>query len=265
MYCNLIIALMVSLFLTSHSGFNKVHAEGIGQRFHRETSLSLKGVLSSILRWGRQPAPYKTYPEKECIKLPEPTFKGLPLEDAIKLRRSVRDYSNEPMTIEELSQLLHAASGVTAPEERPIPLRAAPSAGALYPIEIYIVVNNVKDLEKGLYHYNVLEHSLEFLKKGDFRGKITNCALHQEMAGEAGVTFVLTGIFRRSTWKYDERGYRYTYIEAGHISQNIYLQSTSLGLGSVAIGAFYDDSLNDFLGIDGKMEAAIYMHAVGKI
>ncbi|MFQ5957286.1 MAG: SagB/ThcOx family dehydrogenase [Candidatus Brocadiales bacterium] len=143
-------------------------------------------------------------------------------------------------------------------------LRAAPSAGALYPLELYVVVNNVRGLERGLYHYNILEHSLELLKIGDFRRKIINCALHQEMTGKANVTFVLTGIFDRITWKYDERGYRYAYIEAGHISQNIYLQSISLGLGSVAVGAFYDESLNNFLGVDGKAEAAIYMHAVGK-
>jgi SagB-type dehydrogenase family enzyme len=145
------------------------------------------------------------------------------------------------------------------------PLRSAPSAGALYPFEIYVIVNNVSGLKRGIYHYQVLTHSLELIKLGDYRSKITNCCLNQDMAGKSGVTFVLTAIFERVTFKYDERGYRYVYIEAGHISQNIYLQATSLGLGSVVIGAFYDDKINKLLKIDGKKEAAIYVHAVGKI
>ncbi len=249
----------ISLFSTLLPGQEK---RSEGERFHYETRLTLKEVVGSIFRWRSRPSLYKSYEDKPVTKLPDPAFKGLTLEEAIKARRSERDYSGKTMSIEELSHLLYAASGITGKSDAQ-PLRAAPSAGALYPVETYAVVNNIEGLQMGLYHYNVREHALELLKEGNYRGKITHCALDQEMAGQANVTIILTAVFERTTWKYDERGYRYVYMEAGHISQNIYLQATSLGLGSVAIGAFYDDALNEFLGIDGKAEAAIYMHAIG--
>jgi SagB-type dehydrogenase family enzyme len=257
----------LALILVSASLFNSFLAKrddrGIGERFHYDTRLTLTGVAGSLFRWKARPPQYKTYADRPSVRLTPPTFKGVPLEEAIRRRRSERDFSGKAMSIEELSQLLYAASGITGQSDSQ-PLRSAPSAGALYPIETYVVVNNVEGLSMGLYHYNVPGHTLELLKEGNFKGKITHCALDQEMAGQANVTFILTAIFDRTTWKYDERGYRYAYIEAGHISQNLYLQATSLGLGSVAIGAFYDDSLNKLLDVDGKTEAAIYMHAVGK-
>ena len=163
-----------------------------------------------------------------------------------------------------LSLFLHAAQGVTGKTYEQL-LRTVPSAGALYPFEIYVIANNVQDVDKGIYHYDVPDHALELIKYGDFRKKITNAGLKQEMLGDAGVTFVLAAVFDRTRHKYGERGYRYVYIEAGHISQNIYLQAVSLGLGSVAVGAFIDKEVNELIGIDGQKEAAIYLHAVGAL
>jgi SagB-type dehydrogenase family enzyme len=237
----------------------------IGERFHHETSLTWGGVLGDLFRpKPKRPPQYKTYPGAKVIKLPKPEYRGMILEEAIKKRRSVRNYSPKAMSIAQLSQLLFAAQGITG-KMYGQPLRSTPSAGALYPFEIYIIVNNVKDLPQGIYHYSILKHAIELIKAGDFSSQITNAGLKQEMLGEADVTFVLSAIFNRVRHKYGERGFRYVYMEAGHISQNIYLQAVSLGLGSVGVGAFLDKEVNQLIGVDGHNEAAIYLHAVGTL
>lgn len=236
----------------------------VGQKFHQGTEHTLANVLGSVLRWRVQPPLYKRYESAKRVELPEPAYRGMALEDAIRRRRSVRRYSGEPLSLKEVSILLFAAQGATG-RSGSSALRTAPSAGALYPFEIYLVVNNVQSLNKGIYHYSVIDHSLELLSEGDYRNEIVSAALDQDMVGKACVTFVLAAVFKRTTWKYGNRGYRYAYMEAGHISQNIALQATSLGLGSVGVGAFYDDRVNNLIGIDGSSEAAIYLHAVGKI
>jgi SagB-type dehydrogenase family enzyme len=197
------------------------------------------------------------------ISLPKPDFKGEAFEETLKKRRSAREYTEEPITLLELSLLLFAAQGITG-REQGYELRAAPSAGALYPMETYVAAIRVDGLKPGIYHYAVASHALELVKSGDFRGKLTDASLGQEMVGQAAATFIITSIFERSTYKYGERGYRYAYIEAGHISQNLFLQATSLGLGSVCVGAFFDDKINKLIDVDGKKEAAIYIHCVGR-
>jgi len=220
-------------------------------------------ALGTVLDWGGQPEHYKTYADAERTSLPDPHgYQGLSLEEAIETRRSVRDYSDEPLSREELSRLLHAAQGIT---EGRWGLRAAPSAGALYPIEVYAVVHDVAGLEPGVYHYNVQEHGLELLKAGNFRTTMVRAGLGQAFLGQAGACFVLSAIFQRTRWKYRERAYRYVLLEAGHIGQNLYLAATSMGLGACAVGAFLDDDLNDLLGLDGKEEAVLYVITVGKV
>jgi SagB-type dehydrogenase family enzyme len=207
---------------------------------------------------------YKTYPGAKMIKLPQPNFQGIPVEEAIKKRRSVRSYSKKALTLPQLSQLLFSAQGITGSVSG-FGLRAAPSAGALYPIEVYLVVNNVEALSRGIYHYNVQKHAVELLKEGDFRKEIINAGLWQDTLGEAQVTFVLSAVFERTQRKYKDRSLRYIYMEAGHISQNISLQAVSLGLGSVCVGAFYDEQVNRLIGLDGTAESAIYLQAVGTL
>lgn len=237
----------------------------IGEQFHHQTSLSWETILKGIFKPAiKKPSGVKTYPEVKVIKLPQPDYKGLTLEEAIKKRRSRRNYSSKPITFSQLSQLLFSAQGITG-KMYGISLRAVPSAGALYPFEIYLIVNNVENLEKGIYHYSSLRHSIELIREGDFRREIVQAGLNQKMLGEAGVVFVLSAVFGRTYFKYGERGYRYIYMEAGHISQNIYLQATSLGLGSVSVGAFLDKEVNQLIGIDGKEEAVIYLHPVGSL
>jgi SagB-type dehydrogenase family enzyme len=235
----------------------------VGAFYHQWSKPGYALSLGTLFSWGRQPAPYKTYPEAKQIALPDPHgYRGLSLEEAIEQRRSRRNYVAGPLSLAELSRLLHAASGITDPARG---FRAAPSAGALYPIETYAVAHNVTGVEPGLYHYAVAEHALEQLRIGDLRAEIMMAGIGQEMLSEAQVCFVLSAIFQRTRWKYRERTYRYVQLEAGHIGQNLYLAATSMGLGACVVGAFLDDDLNDLLEVDGEEEAALYIIAVGRV
>ncbi|MEW6232013.1 MAG: SagB/ThcOx family dehydrogenase [Chloroflexota bacterium] len=236
----------------------------IGEAYHQWSKPGLQDILGTVLHWGRQPAQYKEYARAQVIPLPPARgSRGLSLEEAIERRRSVRDYSGEPMTVEELSRLLYYTCGIN--EERwGQGLRAAPSAGALYPIEVYPVVHHVADLAPGLYHYSYPNHALERLKEGDYRLSMVRHGVGQEFLGWANVVLVLAAIFQRTRWKYQERTYRYVLLEAGHIGQNAYLAATSMGLGACAVGAFFDDDLNRLLEVDGTQEAVVYLLAVGK-
>ena len=249
-------------FLLSTLG--AAHGATIGERFHERTKHTWAQIFRDLITpKPAMPPQFKEYKGKR-IRLPSPEFKGIYLEDALLKRRSMRDYANIPLTIAELSQLLFSAQGITGRIYGTL-LRTAPSAGALYPFEIYIIVNNVETLKRGIYHYSVRDHSIVLIKEGDFTREVMRASLEQEMMKDAGAVFVLSAIFDRMRSKYGERGFRYVYMEAGHISQNIYLQATSLGVGSVVVGAFLDDAINKLIGVDGEKEAVIALHAVGKL
>jgi len=212
---------------------------------------------------------YKNYYSAEKIYLPKEFKKSkTSIEEAIRKRRSIRDFSGKSLNIKELSKLLYLSYGITGQienNETKIFLRASPSAGALYPIEIYPVIFNVKSINKGLYHYNVKNHLLEKLKNGDYNDLIYRCTLSQEMIKHTSVVLLLTAMFNRTKIKYGERGYRHIFLDAGHIGENIYLTATAMKLGVVSIGGFIDDDLNEFLDINGVDEAVIYIFAIGKI
>jgi SagB-type dehydrogenase family enzyme len=236
----------------------------IGDRYHSETKYHRDRSLGGGLRWEKIPETYKTYPGAETISLPEPTRSaGESIWDVFSRRRSIRDYTSAAVSMEELSQLLWAIQGVTA-HAGDYALRTAPSAGALYPIETYVLVNRVSDLGAGLYHYDVRQHRLEVVRKGDFGSDIAQAALGQTFLQEAALVFLWTAVVARSKWKYRERAYRYIYMDAGHIGQNAYLAAEVLGLGACTVGAFLDDEVNSVIGIDGENEIAIYLCAVGK-
>jgi SagB-type dehydrogenase family enzyme len=143
-------------------------------------------------------------------------------------------------------------------------LRAAPSAGALYPIETYLSVQMVENIEPGIYHYDVREHRLDQLRTGDFGAPVAEAALDQGFLAEAAVVFAWTAVFGRSKWKYKQRAYRYVYLDAGHIAQNVAVAAVALGLGSCQVAALYDGEVNDILGVDGEDESVLYMTAVGR-
>ena len=196
--------------------------------------------------------------DKIVLPYIETASRGLSVEQAIEKRRSIRDFSGKQISKHDLSRLLHYAYGITNGR-----LRSAPSAGALYPIDIYPVVNNISGINQGIYRYLVNDHSLELIKEGDFRDQMVVAALGQEVIERANVVFVMTAIPSRSEWKYLERTNRYIFLEAGHIAQNLYLEATFIGLGSCAVGAFSDSAFNHMLGIDGIEEFTVYAMAVG--
>ncbi len=200
--------------------------------------------------------------ENKVIKLPEPRYKSnVSIEEALLKRRSIRSYKNEPLNVSEISQVLWAAQGIT---DKRTGFRTAPSAGALYPLEIYLVIGKVKDLEPGVYKYRPENHEIILVSKGDKRNDLYISALRQEWIKNAPVVIVISAIFERTTIKYGERGIRYVYMEAGHCAQNIYLQCVSLNLGTVTVGAFYDDEVKRVLNLQ-KNESPLYLMPIGKI
>lgn len=237
---------------------------GIGDTFQRETKYQRGHLPGGWLDWANQPETYKRYPIAPKVPLspPQPTG-GAPIWDVVRQRHSVRSFQEAPLKEIELSQLLWAAQGITRVIQG-FGLRTAPSAGALYPVETYLVIHSVEGVEPGIYHYAVEPHELDQLKVGDFRAAVARAALDQEIAYLANVVFVWTAMFERSKWKYKQRAYRYVYLDAGHIAQNVALAAVALGLGSCQIAAIYDDETNALLGIDGVNESAIYMTVVGR-
>ncbi len=239
-----------------------VAGEDLGQQYHRWSKPGGSGLDALRIDWGTRPAPLKAYPQAPRTVLPAPEWSGPPIGNVIAARRSRREYISGTLTLEELSVLLHAAQGITEPRWG---FRAAPSAGALYPIETYVVVHSVVGLEMGLYHYVVADHALEQVRPGDLRAELVRAGIGQDMLGTAQVCFILTAVFGRTRWRYRERAYRYILLEAGHIGQNLYLAATGLGLGTCAVGAFLDDAVNRLVGIDGEEETALYLFPVGRI
>jgi SagB-type dehydrogenase family enzyme len=235
----------------------------IGDNFQKETKYHKDKMPGKQLDWASQPKTYKSYPDCQTIQLPEINpLSDMTLYEALKSRKSIRNYQNKPLKRETLSHLLWASTGISR-KESGHEFRTAPSAGALYPIETYLVVNHVKEINPGVYHYNIQNHYLELLKEGDYAVETAQAALGQRMCVEAPVVFIWTAIFQRMKWKYGQRAYRYVYLDAGHIAENLALCATSLNLGSCQIGALYDDEVNQIIDVDGTEESVIYMSVVG--
>lgn len=238
--------------------------KGPGDLFQKETKYYRGKLSGGALLWHTRPETYKSYPSSSIIKLDLPQIEGgMPLWQAIAQRRSVRNFKDKSMAKVHLSQLLWASQGITA-EYRGYELRAAPSAGALYPVETYLAVHNVEGIDPGIYHYGVKQHELHQLKQGDFRPAVSQAALDQDFAGSANVVFIWTAVFERSKWKYNQRAYRYVYLDAGHIAQNMALAAVSLGYGSCQVAALYDDEMNAIIEVDGEKESILYLTVVGQ-
>ncbi len=236
----------------------------LGVVYHEWSKPGTPSIWGTITDWGGQPPRYKVYPDVPYIKLPEPQLvRGMATEDAIHNRRSIRDYSGQAMTQEELGRLLWN-TGSENVKRWGVPVRSAPSSGALYPIETYLIVHNVDGLVPGLYHYAVEHHGLHQVRTGDLRSEVVRHGLSQGFLGTANVVVVFTSIFQRMRWKYQQRSYRYALLEAGHLGQNVCLAATSMGLGTCTVGAYMDKDLDAMLGIDGYNEASLYVLAVGK-
>ncbi|MFH1688687.1 MAG: SagB/ThcOx family dehydrogenase [Candidatus Eisenbacteria bacterium] len=186
----------------------------------------------------------------DVVPLPRPRKTGsLSVEEAISRRRSVRRFRDAPVLLADVSQLLWAAQGVTGEDGIK---RAAPSAGAKYPIEIFVVAGKVDDLAAGAYRYIPKTHSLEMIRKGDLRSELCDEALSQECVREAALDIVIAGVYSRTMEKYGDRGIRYVHIEVGAVAENIHLQAETLGLGTTFVGAFSDEGVKKILRIDAE-------------
>ena len=238
----------------------------IGDTYHQWTKYRRDKMAGGGLDWANQPSPYKEFPAPlKRIPIVSPSRKnGNPLWEAIAERRSIRDFSHQSIALEEFSRLIWATQGITA-RVHGSEFRATPSAGALYPIETYPVVNRVEGIPAGIYHYSVKESYLLLIREGSFGDALSQAALGQEMLAEAACVFIWTAMVERSKWKYRERAYRYIYMDAGHLGQNLYLTATGLGLGCCTVGAFFDDEIDRLIGIDGEREISVYLGAVGRI
>ena len=197
----------------------------------------------------------------ETIRLPEPVQDSdTSIEEALRKRRSIRSYNDEPITLSEISQLLWAAQGITSQKG----LRTAPSAGALYPLEMYVVAGNVTDLPNGVYHYRPYRHELVRIIDGDKRNELCKAALGQTSVRNASAVIVMSAAYERTTVKYGHRGIQYVHMESGHAAQNIFLQAVPLNLGAVVIGAFYDDAVKKVLKMS-ESEEPLYIMPVGRM
>jgi len=232
------------------------------QKLSKYTRDKLKG---KNLDWEKKPALYKKYPsELERVELKKPQFKeNRNLYEIIRQRRSVRRFMCENLDPQVFSDIMWAGQGVTLTTEHH-QFRAAPSAGALYPIETYCVINRVEGFIPGVYHYQVPYHNLVLIKEGDYGKELAQAALGQRMIDEAAFNLVWSAMIERSKWKYDQRAYRYIYLDAGHIAQNVALAAVTSGLGSCQIGAFFDGEVDRVIGVDGESEFSLYITAVGK-
>ena len=240
-------------------------SEGIGDRFQQETKYGRNDLPRGGLDWAARPEPFKTYPDAPRFFLDPPDIEtGVPLWRTIKDRRSMRKYVGAPLRQAEIGRILWAAQGITA-VSRGFAFRAAPSAGALYPVETYAAVFEVEGFEAGLYHYDIRGHALENIRMGDIRRELAAAALDQTFISRAAFVLIWTGVFERAKWKYRQRAYRYVYLDAGHIAQNAALAATAMGLGSCQIAALYDDEVNALLGVDGKTESVVYMTSIGRL
>ena len=206
-----------------------------------------------------EPIPAPSLEKGTSIKLPEPRYDSdVSIEQTLLQRRSIRSYTGEPLTLQEVSQLLWAAQGITDTKG----YRTAPSAGALYPLDLYVVVGDVEGLSAAVYKYKADAHELRLIIDGDKRSELADAALSQLCVEESALAIVFVAVYERTTVKYGERGIRYVHIEVGHAAQNLCLQATAMGLGVVTIGAFHDEQVTELLNLP-QDENPFYIIPVG--
>ena len=203
------------------------------------------------------------------IQLPEPVLiSDISVEEALVNRRSIREFKSDALTLDQVSQILWAAYGINEPRSNPAflrgGLRTAPSAGALYPLDIYLVCGNVEGLQAGIYKYIAEVHGLELVSEGDVRKDLAKAALDQDFLEVAPISIVYVAIFNRTTQKYGKRGReRYVCMDIGHSAQNVYLQTYTLNLGTCAIGAFTDKMVSMVMLLTDR-EEPLYIMPIGK-
>ncbi len=236
------------------------------------TGLHLSGIVlislvfCAFINCATQPEPPSiptTTPPLEyevTMKLPEPRYDSdVSIEQSLLQRRSTRSYTGEPITLQEVSQLLWAAQGITDARG----YRTAPSAGALYPLEMYVVAGDVEKLASGIYKYNPYENELRLIVEGDKRSELAHAAFSQSCVSEGALTVVISAVYERTTIKYGDRGIRYVHIEVGHAAQNLCLQAAAMDLGAVTVGAFNGEQVARILNMP-EGEQPLYIIPAGR-
>jgi SagB-type dehydrogenase family enzyme len=239
----------------------------VARLFHVHSSNTKERVIEMRVDEDRRPARFRTYPGARRFPLGGRDFAiDLSLGAALAQRRSLREFALGALALETVGRLLHASFGVRGQRqvegewtlERP-----SPSAGGLYPLELYVAAQCVEGLADGVYHYDPRAHELELRRTGAVHDDLAELTIGQDMIRQANLVVVLAGIPARTMWKYGQRGYRYMWLDAGHVGQNVYLVATALGLGPVAIGGFYDQEVGALFGLPPGEEEAIYLLCVG--
>ncbi len=196
----------------------------------------------------------------DTIQLPQPRYDGdVSVEHALRERRSVRSYKNDPLNLSEISQILWSAQGITHPRG----FRTAPSAGALYPLELYVVAGNIKSLSPAIYRYRPDDHLLLKIISGDRRVDLSRAALRQSSIKKAPAVLLFCAVYERTTGKYGQRGIQYVHMEVGHAAQNVCLQAIALGLNTAVIGAFRDTDVKTIAHLPAD-EQPLYFVPVGR-
>jgi len=235
----------------------------------RNTPKEVMEYYSRFLKGRKQPSIYKSYPRRPKINLSRKPSREAPLFGALRSRHSMREFSGKPISFNELSRLAYYTWGrISYYETREFGKllhKTSPSAGARHPIETYAIVNNVKGIEPGIYHYSVKNHSLELLKAGDFRERCVELTAGHAWTKNASALFIMTAVVARTAWKYRApRVYRAFLLDAGHLSQSFLLVATALGLGGFCLGTICDKLIEKELDLDGISETALFVVGVGQ-
>jgi SagB-type dehydrogenase family enzyme len=238
----------------------------LARLFHQHTYHERSRTPAAALDGDGKPQRFRTYPDARRTPLPGKDFAiDAPFGAVLERRRSIREYELRPLPLATLGRLLHASCGIKG--ERRVGQwtyeRSSPSAGGLYPLEIYVATQSVEGLEDGIHHYDPRAHELSLRQTGLAQPRLAGVALDQEMVTHANLLVIITGIPERTMWKYGQRGYRYVWLDAGHLGENLYLVATALGLGPVGIGGFFDRELNTFLDLPAG-EEAFYLVCIGQ-
>ncbi|WP_437685906.1 SagB/ThcOx family dehydrogenase [Sorangium sp. So ce176] len=238
----------------------------VARLYHLQSSHVRSRPLERTFDGDLQPRRFRTYAGSARTALPGRDFAvDTPLGAVLERRQSIRDFALRPLPLETLGRLLHASYGVRTLRKGDgewSSQRPAPSAGGRYPLEIYVATQAVEGIPDGLHHYDARAHELELRREGAAHAALADLALGQDMLVNTNVVVIVTAIPFRTMWKYGQRGYRYVWMDAGHLGQNLYLVATAMGLGPVAIGGFYDQELNAFLELPAE-EEAIYVVCIG--
>jgi SagB-type dehydrogenase family enzyme len=243
-------------------------SQRIGREFLEKTKYKYLHVSDQMQ--GVSPPPLEAPVDKEGkkISLPDPGSISLPdihLRVAMERRESIRQYSGQYLALEELSYMLWCTQGVKEVMPPYQTLRTVPSAGARHALETYLLINRICGVDRGLYRFMAVDHMLREIDTDSMLTlRVTDACLGQSCVKTSAVTFIWVAVHYRMTWRYSDRGYRYLFIDAGHVCQNLYLSAEAIGCSVCAIGAFSDDDMNHLLRLDGDSQFVIYLATVGR-